>query len=505
MRVALYPTRGIALFSNRCRASRLVVACFQRASHSTFSSNCTDETVSLPIGNNGSISLRITRPSALSKPDHGLSEKPNVILYLPPGPLFRGSDLRITQHDVSLMPYADGRAIGELGSLTSTGESPQHLLASTASAIVVTVNYRLGEMRKRSQSHRKIDPGSQESDDVSDQVTNSSSSEPHSYKYPTPVHDTLAGFDWIQTNLQPAQLAVFGTHIGGSLALMLALTEARCIKSVGALDPVCDWPSLDEYCVRENANINTNADTAESTETIPKPKRQRRKAAPRDLVPLLEARSRFFATPERCFDSFASPILFLRSAGRDVPRAFPQYLTGPEYPVPVLQYTPTTTETASDGLIWDQDEYPDADGEEVDELAATATRRRKALSRWPPYGLDYGLSGDTWSGPDEGIGRLELTLPWVRVFASGYGNVSAVEREPSVKPVTRAKESGTGSTVLARQADEMVSAMRRACFWGREKGFAERKVNLSKVDGFDNVEAGKWFDDVFKGTMEEVD
>lgn len=395
--------------------------------------------------------------------------------------------------------------IEDLASLATTGESPQHLLASTTSAIVVTVNYRLGEMRKRSQSHQKIDLGPEESGEDSNQVTNSSSSQPLSYKYPTPVHDTLAGFDWIQTNLRPAQLGVFGTHIGGSLALMLALTEARSIKAVSALDPVCDWPSLDEYCTRGSVNANTDADTAEHTETSPKPKRQRRKAAPPDLVPLLEARSRFFATPERCFDSFASPILFLRSAGRDVPRAFPQYLTGPEYPVPVLQHVPKTTENTSDGLIWDQDEFPDADGEDVDELAATATRRRKALSRWPPYGLDYGLSGDTWSGPDEGVGRLEVTLPWVRVFASDDGNGSAVEGETSVKPVTRAKEPGAGSTVLAKQADEMVSAMRRACFWGREKGFAERKVNLSKVDGFDNAEVGRWFGDVFQGTMEDED
>ncbi|CAG7968484.1 unnamed protein product [Penicillium salamii] len=505
MRAIICPTRGIALLVHRSRANHLAVACFQHASHSTFSSqsSCSDETISLPIGNNGAISLQITRPSALNQASQGGLERPNVIMYLPPGPLFPQLDSNLRQEDGPSLPDALGQANGYAAPLTSTGQSPQHVLASTTSAVVVTVNYRLGEANKRTHSSEKAIQTSEEPSEISDQTTDSTSPQPLSYKYPTPVHDTLAGFDWIHKSLNPSKLGVFGTHIGGSLALMLALTEARSIKAVAALDPVCDWPILDEYCTRESANVNTS-DDADGGTPAPKTKRQRRKAAPNDLVPLLEARSRFFATPERCFDSFASPILFLRSAGRDVPRAFPRYLTGPEYPVPVLRETPSKAKAADDESIWDLDEYPDADGEDVDEFAATATRRRKALSRWPPYGLDYGLSGDTWSGPDEGIGRLEVTLPWVRVFARS-GNSSGVDGEVSTKPVARAKESSVGSTVLARQADEMVSVMRRACFWGREKGFAERKVTLSKVGDFSDSEAGNWLHEAFQGNLEDSD
>ena len=303
---------------------------------------------------------------------------------------------------------------------------------------------------------------------------------------------------------------------------MLALTEAQSIRAVAAVDPVCDWPGLDEYCTRESTSTtiktragDNNNTTASSTTSKNKRQPRKKSPAPPDLLPLLQARSKFFSTPERCFDSFASPILFLRSAGRDVPRTFPQYLTGPEYPVPVLKekarvMTVAEQYAASDDLIWDQDVYSDMDVDDVDGIGATVTRRRKALSRWPPYGLDYGLSGKTFSGPGDGIGRLEMTLPWVRVFsrddgaALGSGSLSS----SAIEMKKKTREGGNGSTVLARQADEMVSAMRRACFWGREKGVGEKRVTLSQVRSADNnegEEVGDWFKDVFQGTMEDVD
>jgi hypothetical protein len=392
--------------------------------------------------------------------------------------------------------------------------SPQHILASATSAVVVTVNYRLGDIKKQTtpSSSSQIPEGQNE---TTDQALGPTIPQPEIYKYPTPVHDTLAAFDWIQANLSPSKLAIYGSHIGGSLALMLSLTEAKSINAVAATNPVCDWPSLDEYCTRES-----NSNTA-----TPKQKRNpKRRTAPNDLVPLLRARERFFQTPEKAFDAFASPILFLRSAGRDVPRTFPQYLTGPEYPTPLLRHTRNKTAAeaydAADGSLWDQDIYPsseiDNDGDERDGFVGTVTRRRKALSRWPPYGLDYGLSGGNWSGPGDGIRRLEVCLPYVRIFA-GEGVDLLVEGESRSEgqgSLSRkggkgnGKEESVGSTVLARQAEEMVSAMQRACFWGREKGFGERRVVLSRalsdVDQFREV--GEWFRDVFEGKLDdEVD
>ncbi|KAJ5316814.1 hypothetical protein PENANT_c016G11837 [Penicillium antarcticum] len=401
----------------------------------------------------------------------------------------------------------------------SHAPSPQHVLASTASAVVVTVKYRLGaaKQQKSLDSSTRSPQGQNESPD---QALGPTSPQPETYKYPTPVHDTLTGFDWIKTNLNPSKLGICGTHIGGSLALMLSLTEAQSINAVAATNPICDWPSLDEYCTTENTNTDTDLDPGSNGKLVSqKPKRHsRKKTAPTDLVPLLEARSKFFTTPEKAFDSFASPILFLRSAGRDVPRTFPRYLTGPEYPVPVLQNTRTMTAAeaydAAEGSLWDRDVYPDGDGDEVNDLVGTVTRRRKALSRWPPYGLDYGVEGKRWSGPHDGIGRLEVTLPFVRVFTGegvdfgGEGGVSEGVSESSVvRRGGKGKEGSFGNTVRARQAEEMVSVMRRACFWGREKGFGERRVVLSRaLSGVDQSrEVGEWFRDVFDGTMDEVD
>lgn len=476
------------------------------------------------IVTNANLVPRITRPSTL-RSNEASPVGQNVILYLPPGTLFRDHHTEASKIDGDSTFNVDHAKTGDIQA-PKHAPSPQHVLANSASAVVVTVNYRLGETKQQiSPTLSTSSPqGQNETPDQTLDATNTNP-QPETYKYPTPVHDTLAGFDWIQTNLQPSKLAIYGTHIGGSLALMLALTEAQSIHAVAATNPVCDWPSLDEYCTRENNITNTDLDSENNgpppSTVAPKQKRHhaRKRIAPKDLVPLLRARERFFTSPERFFDSFASPILFLRSAGREVPRTFPSYLTGPEYPVPVLRNTRNMTAAeqydAADGSLWDRDVYPNFDSEDgdgIDNLAGTVTRRRKALSRWPPYGLDYGLSGKNWSGPGDGIRRLEVCLPVVRIFAGdgvgkGLDSLSAGEGEGPLARKGGKGKDGSVTTVLARQAEEMVSVMRRACFWGREKGFGERRVVLSRVlSDVDQLrEVGDWFKDVFEGTMDDVD
>ncbi|KAJ5671775.1 hypothetical protein N7507_000902 [Penicillium longicatenatum] len=340
------------------------------------------------------------------------------------------------------------------------------------SATVVTVNYRLGAADKGSPTTRRTE---------SDAEPNSKAQIAEYHKYPTPVHDTLAGFDWIKNNLRPAKLGVFGSHIGGSLALMLALTEPQSVHAVAAHEPVCDWPGLDEHCAHE--------DTTDHGGSTKHKRSTRRKSAPADLVPLLEARERFFTSFERCFDAFASPILFLRSAGRDIPKTFPRYLTGPGYPIPVLKNPGKMSSEQYDSPTspsWDTCIYP---GSDTDGDVDPPVRRRKALSRWPPYGLDYGLNNEIWTGSDHGIGRLQVSLPWVRVFLR---NSSAGSQITSSNKGTAAK-----LTVLEQQGEEMVSTMRKACFWGREKGVGERIVTLSRVDNFPGQELANYFQDAF--------
>ncbi|KAJ5081640.1 hypothetical protein NUU61_009904 [Penicillium alfredii] len=526
------------------RPRRGVATAYRGARFLSTSLDCVDETVSIPAGNNGLVSLQVTRPTA-SGPSHGQSSRPNVILYLPPGPLFQetGTNQENPQDSKSSEP---GSHYGEWELASPYAKTlPQHVLASTTAATVVTVNYRLGKIEAPRISSLEPTPDSQDSLAINDEALRAFNSRPSFFQYPTPVHDTLAGFDWIQTHLQPTHIAVFGSHIGGSLALMLALTEAQSVRAVTALEPVCDWPGLDEYCATEVEPAHMPLDlndtgipraessvTAYTKQTRPPKKKTARVASP-DLVPLLKAREQLFSSPERCFDAFASPILFLRSAGRDVPRKFPRYLTGPEYPVPVLQSSPMTTTTeqtaASDDDSWDREPDPSLESDEEKAIYGKSTstlpdsssgvaRRRKALSRWPPYGLDYGLSGQTWSGPGDGISRLELTLPWVRVLLreplAGLSPAALIDSSSSShSKLSRSNHPGPGPTVLARQAGEMVSVMRRACFWGREKGFGERRVTLSSLQNIQTQDAdsnrdvitrevGEWLISVFEESIE---
>ncbi|KAL1877301.1 hypothetical protein Plec18167_004990 [Paecilomyces lecythidis] len=269
---------------------------------------------------------------------------------------------------------------------------------------------------------------------------------------------------------------------------------------------------LDDYCVsvpdEEDPKVAVGGNAAGSsdgTELARKISRKRtrtrrRATAPRDLIPLLEARERFFQKPEKYFDSFASPILFLRSSGKEVPQKFPKYLTGPDYPVPVSVQQKEEEDPID---FWDiympfeegstSSSTSDSETDPIAEMRPV--RRRKALSRWPPYGLDYGLSADSWMSPT--LRRSEVILPWVRVYVPaedasepeevildfeslGIGDEPSTEHRGRRTRRHRWKPSAE-NTVLENQAMEMVSVMHRACFFGREKGFGQNRVKLVRI------------------------
>ncbi|OAX81294.1 hypothetical protein ACJ72_04371 [Emergomyces africanus] len=462
-----------------------------------------ETTVRIPVGSSGNIALNILQPIA-----HNVAERGKVILYLPPGPLFsNGQSGAVT------------RLIDETKKHThlDTFPSPQHALSSTTLSTVVTVNYRLGQVEEN---------GKQKC-----------------YYYPGPVHDTLTGFDWVFEHIKPNRLCVFGKHIGGSLAVMLALTEPRSVTAIAAHEPMCDWTSLDDYCLKTDPLLENDigvdvahgnsTDNGEPTTPVAEKttkKRGRKKkipSLPPDLVPLLEARSALFRNP-----------------------FFPAYHTGPDYPIPVLKIPPTDIISSPDFTQYfqdlDLDLIPppplDIDSDPTD--PDKPVRRRKALSRWPPYGLEY---NDRPGAKSLGLWAGQPNLPHVRIFLHsnftfepeqeseseltlatkvdvetlpsthqtpdeshgacdpGADNVSG-EVEASIefrndsstdengsKPAsstTRPRRPRTsrkrtleadGETILARQGAEMVSLMRNACFWGREKGYAEARVKVVTI------------------------
>lgn len=415
-----------------------------------------------------------------------------MILYLPRGPIFQDRSVVGVRDQRTLDYFAhddDYDAMVSSSLLRGGLSTPQELMTAITEANVVTVNYRLGFT------------------DAEAIISNSDNSRTRPfYRYPSPVHDTLAGLDWVLQTLRPEQLFVFGSNIGGSLATMLSLTESQHIHGVAAHEPVCDWTVLDDYCTIDSEILTGSGSTIgddrsevimpEGDESQPspaqpaqtkQPSKHRKKAAPFDLVPLLNTRKYLFETPSKYFDSFASPMLFLRSAGKDVPKIMPEYLTGPEYPVPVLK-TPITEEELID--LWDIQMHIKAESKSTESATPVEerpSRRRKALSRWPPYGLDAGNDGGSsrFMKPT----RLQITLPWVRFFArlgssdeSNDAMTNSIEHESASKPRANSRKSATeNNSVLAMQAKDMVSVMRRACFWGEEAGNGEERVTLRNV------------------------
>lgn len=174
--------------------------------------------------------------------------------------------------------------------------------------------------------------------------------DPPSRVFPGPIHDTAMGWEWILQNilisknptgspkaeLQP-RISIYGSFIGAGLATMLTLTEPRYIHSVNLVNPIVDWVGLEDKPLSESP----------------------------DGLELLALRQKLFRVPDHYFDPFASPVLFLRSPGRDVP----------SLPNEIMDVKDIVSEDEK-----------------------TTVKRRKALRHWPPAGSDL-REGGHWRVP----------------------------------------------------------------------------------------------------------
>jgi acetyl esterase/lipase len=145
-------------------------------------------------------------------------------------------------------------------------------------------------------------------------------------RFPTPLHDVLAGYDWVLENLLPkrsivragrsetvGKVSVYGEYVGGGLATALALTECRTgqpgVVAAAIANPILDWT-----CLAETARVSKTR----KADSSPK---ESGKDSSDELKKLLQLRSQLFAKPAHYFDPFASPLLFFRSAGIQTPDA----------------------------------------------------------------------------------------------------------------------------------------------------------------------------------------
>lgn len=163
--------------------------------------------------------------------------------------------------------------------------------------------------------------------------------------WPTPIHDTLAGFDFVTRELAPPpdrtnghsklqrrDVYVYGSFLGAGLAASLALTEAHAnepmaVRGLLALNGVYNWttflPDHPLNTTRQRLQQEIGLDLAEF---------ERREDTDRDLGMLKALLPCLFQQPGNLFDPFASPVLFFHTAGMMVPPSFterwrPDYLS----------------------------------------------------------------------------------------------------------------------------------------------------------------------------------
>jgi acetyl esterase/lipase len=161
------------------------------------------------------------------------------------------------------------------------------------------------------------------------------------HRYPIPIHDVMAGYDWVVKNLVEAasahngrqiprrsgSIGVCGELFGGTMAAMLALTECHArrlgVNAAVLGNPVTDWTAM--YSVRASIADTNEAGPVEKKRTSIKAPAKLgswhtfANSSPISSAAILSARSAVFAKPVHYFDPFVSPLLFFRTASSDIP------------------------------------------------------------------------------------------------------------------------------------------------------------------------------------------
>ncbi|MCJ1483621.1 hypothetical protein MMC06_003789 [Schaereria dolodes] len=315
------------------------------------------------------------------------------------------------------------------------------------------------------------------------------------FPYPVPIHDVLAGYNWIlkylvhggaasnawQTIPAPVGVGVCGELAGGSLAAMLALTECwRSMAGVKAMivaNPIVDWTSM--YSVTGN-----NSGSAVGPEpmtgmvndqpTFKAPNRTKSMATSSwesitaSPIPpastLLQARQKFFPNAATYVDPFASPLLFFRTPANDIP--------------------PDTTVMTHDHLLATSS-APNSDHE------ATASKKRRAHRRYPP--LHSGLS----------IPRAKIIVGAQSVLRDQGVELAEVMRR-SVNLYEQSRRSSTSLESGFRLRDNHEGIGEQIADNVGSNGGAEKRVEVEERQGVgfwtedDLTDVGAWFGRVLR-------
>ncbi|EPE25494.1 hypothetical protein GLAREA_01406 [Glarea lozoyensis ATCC 20868] len=221
------------------------------------------------------------------------------------------------------------------------------------------------------------------------------------HPFPTPLHDTLYGFEFLTNTVLksytpktppsiPAErkssfspesayytppsskkplprrpLIICSSYLGGSLATSLALTESKVSKTL---------PYYIAGLIIENGVYDW---TPIATSRPPKPHPSQHPSTKAPFKPwtashLHKLKTHLFNSPESPFDAFVSPVLFFRTPGHHAPKTWPSNPSSPEPKnttlLPNDEYLHYSTQTDSADHL-DDDESYDIIPENLDPLS----------------------------------------------------------------------------------------------------------------------------------------
>lgn len=295
--------------------------------------------------------------------------------------------------------------------------------------------------------------------------------------WPTPIHDTLFGYEWIINNLPPSNtqrrdIYVYGTFLGASLGAALALTESHAhqrmaVRGLLAFNGIYNWTTfLPDHPVNK-AKTQGILDTPQ------------REVAGTTFHFMKQQIPGLFKSPTNLFDPFASPVLFFHTAGLLVPGSF----TDSTVPSSLLR--------AIDALSGSDTAH--AEEEPTVETAFKAPR--KGYLAFPPRQSSLKI-------PESLL--LHETPPPLST-----GGLRVGRRRRSLRAAAAAKGEKSGVNSFRAQAEELAGMMRRSVNklelkermkwdedfddWDHE---AERRVRTADVGrsegaGFDLSEHGQ--------------
>ncbi|QSZ36305.1 hypothetical protein DSL72_007431 [Monilinia vaccinii-corymbosi] len=172
------------------------------------------------------------------------------------------------------------------------------------------------------------------------------------HPFPIPIHDTLQAYSWLLDRYLPSlspepkpldspnrdnppnpiqrPLLIYGSYLGGTLATSLALTESFVssplptkIHSLIVHNGIFDWTPISTTLDPSTFPTDSSYPSSPNLSLTSMSTTELYARYPWTTLTLHALKTRLFSSPSQTFDPFASPILFFRTAGINIPKRWP--------------------------------------------------------------------------------------------------------------------------------------------------------------------------------------